>query len=168
MPEFVLRPLTDANRARVREFITRRWGAEIVVAHGVVYSPHELPGFIAWRGDEMVGLVTCHIEGSACEIVTVDSAQPGAGIGTALIDAVKTLARQANCPRLWLITTNDNLRALRFYQKRGFALVAVHRHAVEEARKVKPQIPLIGNDGIPLRDEIELEMILESDGWRGG
>ena len=161
MPEFVLRPLNDANRARVREFITRRWGAEIVVAHGVVYHPHELPGFVAWRGDEMAGLVTYHIEGNACEIVTIDSVQPGAGIGTALVDAVKTLARQTGCTRLWLITTNDNLNALRFYQKRGFALVAVHRHAVDEARKVKPQIPLIGDDGIPLRDEIELEMILD-------
>ena len=164
MPEFVLRPLTDANRARVREFIVRRWGAEIVVAHGVVYHPDELPGFIAWRGDEMVGLVTYHVEASACEIVTIDSTQPGAGIGTALIDAVKAFARQAGCTRLWLITTNDNLDALRFYQKRGFALVAAHRGAVDQARKLKPEIPIIGNDGIPLRDEIELEMILESDG----
>ncbi len=149
-----------ADRECVRDFIARRWGAEIVVAHGVVYRPHELGGFVAQRGDEIVGLVTLRAEAGACEIVTIDSTQPGVGIGTALIDAVKEFARQAGCARLWLITTNDNLDALRFYQKRGFALVAVHRNAVEESRKFKPQIPLIGNDGIPLRDEIELEMFL--------
>lgn len=144
----------------MRDFITRRWSAETVVAHGVVYRPHELDGFVALRGNEIVGLVTLRAEGGACEIVTIDSTQSGAGIGTALIDAAKAFARQAGCTRLWLITTNDNLGALRFYQKRGFVLVAVHRNAVEESRKLKPQIPLIGNDGIPLRDEIELEMVL--------
>ncbi|MCG0275770.1 MAG: hypothetical protein L5655_06315 [Thermosediminibacteraceae bacterium] len=50
---------------------------------------------------------------------------------------------------------------MKFYQKRGFLLVAVHRNALEQARKLKPEIPLIGIDGIPLRDEIELELPLE-------
>lgn len=160
IPKHVIRALTDADRERVREFITRRWGAETVVAHGVAYHPHELPGLVALCGDEIVGLVTCHVEGNACEIVTIDSTPPGAGIGTALIDAIKGFARHESCQRVWLITTNDNLNALRFYQKRGFALVAVYRGAVDQARMLKPEIPLIGNDGIPLRDEIELEMIL--------
>jgi hypothetical protein len=66
----------------------------------------------------------------------------------------------ANCTRF--ATTNDNLNALRFYQKRGFVLVSVHRNAVIKSRQLKPEIPLTGNDGIPLRDEIELEMLLES------
>lgn len=56
-------------------------------------------------------------------------------------------ARQCGCRRLWLITTNDNL-------------VAVHPNALKAARKIKPQIPLIGNWRIPLRDEIELELAL--------
>ena len=75
--------------------------------------------------------------------------------------AVTQVAREAGCKRLWLITTNDNLHALRFYQKRGFRLVAVHRSAVDAARQLKPRISLIGNDQIPLPDEIELEMLLE-------
>ena len=70
------------------------------------------------------------------------------------------VATASGCKQLWLITTNDNINALRFYQKRGFMLVAVHRNALELSRKLKPEIPMIGNDGIPLRDEIELEMIL--------
>ncbi len=58
-------------------------------------------------------------------------------------------------------TTNDNLCALHFYQKRGFRLVTVHRNALDAARQLKPRIPLIGNDQFPLHDEIELEMMLE-------
>ena len=77
-----------------------------------------------------------------------------------LIDAVKEIAAAAGCKRIWLITTNDNTAALRFYQKYGLALVAVHRNAVEASRRLKPEIPLTGNDGIPIRDEIELEMVL--------
>jgi ribosomal protein S18 acetylase RimI-like enzyme len=94
--------------------------------------------------------------------VTIDTKQSSRGIGTALIEAVKNAAREANCKRLWLITTNDNLNALRFYQKRGFVLVAIHRNALARSRQLKPEIPLVGAGGIPLRDEIELEMVLEN------
>jgi GNAT superfamily N-acetyltransferase len=110
----------------------------------------------------MVGLVTYNIEGESCEVVTIDSIRPSSGVGTALIEAVRDIAIKSRCERLWLITTNDNLNALRFYQKWGFVLVAVHRNALDVSRKLKPEIPLIGDDGIPLRDEIELEMMLDN------
>lgn len=58
--------------------------------------------------------------------------------------------------------TDDNLHALRFYQNRGFVLVAVYRNALEISRQLKPEIPLIGKNGIPLRDEIELEYTLSN------
>ena len=154
-----IRPLDPNDKDWVEKLVTERWCAEFVVAHGVVYHPRDLPGFVAVQNGERVGLVTFSITGDSCEIVTLDSLQPSVGIGTALIEAVKTVAQQAECKRLWLITTNDNLNALRFYQKHGFVLVAVHRNALEQTRQLKP-IPLIGEHGIPLRDEIELEMML--------
>jgi ribosomal protein S18 acetylase RimI-like enzyme len=160
MSSFLIRPLHSADRDWVAKFIIERWGAEIAVGHGVIYRPAELTGFVAIQQNQKVGLLTYHIEGESCEIVTIDSTQPTSGIGTALIEAVKNLARESKCNKLWLITTNDNVNALRFYQKRGFVLVAVHRNALEISRQLKPEIPLLGADGIPLRDEIELEMIL--------
>jgi GNAT superfamily N-acetyltransferase len=126
----------------------------------MVYHPATLPGFIAWQVGERIGLVTYHLEVDGCEIVTLDSQRPGIGVGTALIEAVRRVAQEAACHRLRVITTNDNLEALRFYQKRGFRLVAVHPRAMEASRRLKPEIPLIGQHGIPLRDEIELEMPL--------
>ena len=159
--EFELHALPSEEQERVARFIEERWGSRIIVAHGAVYEPHRLPGFAAWLGDELVGLVTYHVDGGACEIVTIDSLRPKVGVGGALLRAVARAARQAGCRRLWLITTNDNLNALRFYQKRGFRLAAVHRGAVTSARRIKPQIPLIGFDGIPIEDEWKLELGLE-------
>ena len=160
MSAFVLRPLGAADSAWVERHVAEQWGSVVVVAHGATYRPAELPGFVAEAEGEMVGLLTYHIDGDACEIVTLDSQREGQGIGTALIKAAEGAARQAGCRRLWLITTNDNTQALRFYQKRGFCLVAVRRDAVAASRAIKPEIPMIGNDGIPIRDEIELEMSL--------
>lgn len=160
MSEFTLRPLTTSDHAWVYQKIIESWEAEIVVAHGKIFRPANLPGFAAESEGEVVGLLTYHIEGAACEIVTLDSWREGAGIGSALIEAVKQAASQVGCRRLWLITTNDNTHALRFYQKRGFVIAAIHVNALEKARRLKPGIPPIGEDGIPLRDEIELEMIL--------
>jgi GNAT superfamily N-acetyltransferase len=162
MSNLMIQPLTDADRPWVQSFVTAQWGAPQVVGHGTVYLPHTLPGFIALQAGERVGLLTYHIDAQNCEIVTIDSLRPAGGIGTALIEAASAAAQAAGCHRLWLITTNDNLNALRFYQKRGFLLVAIHRNAVERARQLKPEIPLLGAHGIPLRDEIELERPLPS------
>ena len=154
-----IRPLTDADRAWVEQFVLQRWGSTIMIGHGVTYRIDQLPGLVADVEGEHAGLLTYDIQDQNCEIVSLDSTQPG--VGTALMEAIKTLAQRQHCTRLWLITTNDNLHALRFYQRRGYALVAVYRDAVTQSRKLKTEIPLLGNDDIPIRDEIELELILD-------
>ena len=161
MEQPVVRPLMPADRQWVTGRIVGSWGAEYVVIHEKIYYPAELPGFVAQAGSEIAGLLTYLIEGAACEVVTLDSWCEGRGVGTALIEAVKISARKAGCQRLWLITTNDNTHALRFYQKRGFTLADIHFNAVAKARLLKPEIPLTGADGIPIRDELELEMALK-------
>lgn len=136
-----------------------QWGSEIIAVHGQVFHPAELPGFIAEGESDsgMLGLVTYRFEGGDCEIITLDSLQEGVGIGSALIERVKEAARDSGCAHMGLITTNDNLHALGFYQKRGFRIVRIDAGAVERSRKIKPEIPEIGNGGIPIRDEIDLE-----------
>jgi GNAT superfamily N-acetyltransferase len=160
LSDFSIRPVNSNDGDWIARFIAERWGAEFIAAHGQVYHCKDLPGFVAvWR-EEKVGLVTYTIVGDDCEIVSLDSLRPGLGIGTGLIDAVKAAAVESGCKRIWLVTTNDNMNALRFYQKRGFVLVKILRNSLEFARKLKP-VPLIGAEGIPLRDEIELEMVLK-------
>ncbi|HXX77997.1 MAG TPA: GNAT family N-acetyltransferase [Ktedonobacteraceae bacterium] len=156
-----VRPTTDEDSEWIQRVLMKRWGDTIIVARGEVYHPHTLPGFVAILKGNRVGLITYALEEEQCEIVTLDSTKLGIGIGTMLTNAVTQAARTAGCKRIWLITTNDNLYALRFYQKRGFRLVAIHRNAVDAARELKPRIPIMGNDQIPLHDEIELEMLVE-------
>ena len=155
-----IRRLTVEDLPSLREYWKKHWGGEFVVAHGVVYHPDTLDGFIAIDSDEWVGELTYAVLGTECEIVSLDSLREGQGIGTKLIDAAVEAARKRNCTRVFLITTNDNLHALGFYQRRGFELAKIHRHALEETRRLKPSVPLIGMNNIPLRDELELEMLL--------
>jgi len=120
------------------------------------------PHLVAHYADgTLAGVLTYVIDGDACEVLTLHAAHRHRGSGTALIAAIEALAREAGCTRLWLITTNDNVDALRFYQRRGFDLVRVHRDAVTRARLLKPTIPLASN-GIPMRHELELEIQVSS------
>lgn len=155
-----VRPLTDDDHPWVRHLFAERWGGVISVSRGVVHDTTTLPGFVAHLDGERAGVATYWIVDEECELVTLDSVQEGAGVGTTLVDAVAEAARAAGALRLWLITTNDNLRALRFYQRYGFDLVAVHHGAVARSRALKPSIPEIGLDGIPIRHELELELPL--------
>ena len=125
--------------------------------HNEIIRYDEVDGFVY---DDWTGVVTFIIKGQECEITSLNSLLEGKGIGIALIDEVLREAKEMKCRRVFLITSNDNLHALGFYQRRGFELVAVHRGAISESRKVKPTIPLIGENNIPLRDEIELEILL--------
>ena len=104
----------------------------------------------------MAGVVTYLIEADVCEVVSIDAVVQGEGVGTALLEAACEAAVAAGCRRVRLITTNDNVDALRFYQRRGFALTELRPGAVGESRRMKPQIPLVGAHGIPIRDELVL------------
>ena len=155
-----LRRLTPADLPRLRQFWIEHWGGEEMITRGNIFRPEQLDGFVVEDQNEWVGLITFFIKDNECEVTSLDSLRERKGIGTWLIDKAIEVARARKCNRLFLITTNDNLHALGFYQKRGFEIVTVYRGAVNESRKRKPSIPLVGMDGIPLRDEIELEIKL--------
>jgi ribosomal protein S18 acetylase RimI-like enzyme len=154
-----VRPLRDDERAWARRVIVERWGAETAVAHGVVYRPSTLPGLVATDDGRRVGLLTYHVQGDACEIVTIDAFDEGRGVGTALVEAARALGHR----RLWLVTTNDNVRAQRFYESGGFQLAAIHVGAVARSRELKPEIPLVAEDGTPIADELEYELVASSE-----
>jgi GNAT superfamily N-acetyltransferase len=160
MTQLAIRPIDASDKNWVIGVLTLRWNSPKVVTRGNIYDASQLPGFICLSEGDPVGLITYCLDRTDCEIISVDSLKEGIGVGSKLIEAVREQAVRSGCRRLWLITTNDNLAALRFYQKRGFRLVAVHRDALRHSRKLKPEISHIGMFGIPLLDEIELELSL--------
>ncbi|HNQ96268.1 MAG TPA: GNAT family N-acetyltransferase [Anaerolineales bacterium] len=155
-----IRRLTSEDIPRVRQFWSEQWSGDFVVSRGLVHRPEEVEGFVVEDGEFWDGLVTFKITNDECEVTSLDGLREGQGIGTKLLRKVIEEARTRKCRRVFLITTNDNLYALGFYQRRDFELVAIRRNAMDETRKLKPDILLIGMNRIPLRDEIELEMIL--------
>jgi GNAT superfamily N-acetyltransferase len=157
---FEIRKLDRDDRDWVAALIEKEWASTKIVARGKIHFADELPGFAAVADNKPVGLITYRIDGKECEIITLNSLHERIGIASVLVEAVKGVALDSGCKRLWTITTNDNTDALLFYQKRGFELVAIRRNALEHSRKLKPGIPLTGKNAIPLRDEIELEMLL--------
>jgi GNAT superfamily N-acetyltransferase len=160
LPVIQVRVLDLEDLGWVRGLLVEKWRSPKIARRGEICHADKLPGFIALRDDRRVGLLTYRIADGECEIVTLNSLEQGIGVGSSLIEAVKPAAVSKKCRRTSVITTNDNTSSLRFYQKRGFVLAALYRNALQQARELKPEIPHVGLDGIPIRDEIELEMIL--------
>jgi len=156
-----VRPLAEGDRAWALEVETASWGQPLVARLGELVDPTRLPGFVALLDGERAGLVTYAVRGDACEVVTIRSLEEGRGVARALLDAVREAAVAAGCARLWLITTNNNVRALAVYQRWGMEIAALHRGAVAEARRLKPSIPERDASGVPIAHELELELRLD-------
>ncbi|HEX6583208.1 MAG TPA: GNAT family N-acetyltransferase [Thermoleophilaceae bacterium] len=159
MSHLHVRPREENDRHNVETFLAER-NAVVVARLGRLERALDNPALIAERDGVLAGVLTFVLGDGDCEILTLHATERFAGVGTGLVKAVESLARDAGCDRLWVITTNDNVDALRFYQRRGFRLARLHRGAVDESRPLlKPEIPLIGDHGIDLRDELELEKV---------
>jgi|GEM_PF-209348 len=155
-----IRDLSDADRDWANASLQQEFGSLRIVSRGKLHDAGQLPGLIALHAGVPAGLLNYHVAGDECEVVSLYTAVRGAGLGSALLDAACARARAHGCRRLWLITTNDNTPAQRFYQHRGMRLVAVHAGAIAESRRIKPEIPLVGVDGRPIEDEIEFAYLL--------
>jgi len=159
----VFRKLNNDDKTWVNDFVKRQWGSEQIIVHNKIYLPSKLEGFVAEDNNVNVGLITFEIQNQCCEIVSLNSIVEHKGIGRELVKLVTQTAKAQDCRTVWLITTNDNIRAIDFYQKMGFQLIKVYPNAVDNSRKIKPEIRLIAENGIPIRDELELVLKLLDD-----
>jgi GNAT superfamily N-acetyltransferase len=155
-----LQEINEKYRDTVNRILWDEWHCPPSISKGKIIDTAILPGLLIIEDDEIKGIVTYHLENEECEIVTLNSIEENKGIGTALINEVLNIAKNNNCKRLWLITTNDDINAIRFYQKKGFDLKAAHINAMDLSRKLKPSIPLVGMNHIPIKHELEFEILL--------
>ncbi len=144
----------------VKALWEQNWHGDFIVTRGRVHRLDDVSGFVAEKENAHAALIIYRTDRQEMEIVSIDSRFERQGIGTALVARAVETGKQASVKRIMAITTNDNLNALGFWQKRGFCLTAVYPRALEATRRLKPGITLVGENGIPLRDEIELEMRL--------
>ena len=153
--------IRDGDREEVGAFIEQHWQSRVVMSSGIAYYPHQEHGFLERHGGQIVGLLTYHVDERGMEVLTLNSTVEGLGIGSSLMLSAIDRAREMGCKRIWLTTTNDRLRIVDFYQRLGFRLTEVRLGVVDEARKIKPQIPTAGERGIPIRDELVMELEIE-------
>ncbi len=158
LKDISFREITLQDKAWIDAFIRKHWGDNYIVVHNEIYVPGELKGFIAIKSEIKVALITYVIKGDKVEIVSLNSELENIGVGAHLIDLVKNEAKKCKCSIMWLITTNDNIKAIDFYKKRGFLLTGISKGAVDLSRKLKPGIPLFGENGIPIQDELVFQI----------
>lgn len=146
------------NRERVNHFICEHWYSTDMIIRGEIVDMSKVDGIIALENEEIMGLLTYRICNKICEITSLDSLVEGKGIGTTLIKRAIGIARECGCQKIIVVTTNDNIVAIRFYQKRGFDMAGFYRNSLADSRKIKASIPFVGDNGIPLKHEIEFEI----------
>lgn len=157
----LVRAREEFDRPAVERFLAERHSAPRIARRGEVLYPLDHPALLTEADGALTGVLTYVIRANHCEVLTVHTSPQWSGAGTALIIEVRRIAAERGCTRLWVVTTNDNVDALRFYQRRGFRLTELRVGAIDDARtRLKPEIPKIGAHGIPLRDELELDQPL--------
>lgn len=155
-----IKRITPENRQQINDFIKFQWHSTDMVVRGEIVDMTTIDGFVMYENESIIGLLTYRIINNECEIMSLDSLREKQGIGTFLVKKVIEIANKEKCTKIKLITTNDNINALRFYQKRGFDMAYLYHNALDASRKLKPSIPILGDYDIPLKHEIEFEMSL--------
>jgi 2-oxo-4-hydroxy-4-carboxy--5-ureidoimidazoline (OHCU) decarboxylase/GNAT superfamily N-acetyltransferase len=167
MAGVTVRPMTSEDAGWADRLLSGYQGTRMTARLGELLDPLQLPGLVAEVGGSPVGLLTYQLKGDQMEALTVHAQASGHGAGSALVAAAVDRAREAGAKRLWLVTTNDNLRAIRFYLRRGMHVARVHQGAVDRDRALKPEMsPVNGENGIPMRDLVEFE--LDPAEWQPG
>jgi GNAT superfamily N-acetyltransferase len=155
---FEIRPMTD--RKALDEMLRLRWSDGTIFVQGKLLSPSDVEAIGAYYDNRLQGIATYRVERGLPYMISMNNVTDRRGVGIALLEAMIALAREQGAPVLRVLISNDNWPAFRFYQKRGFLITTVHTGVVNMIRMMKPSVPDCGVDGIPMRDEIELELVL--------
>lgn len=156
VPPLTTRPAMSADRPRIEELALHFWDETSVDCLDRQYDVLDCPAFLACDGQEVAGLASYQperdLEALVLVLLNVVPGYQGRGGGRALLDAVCREAVRQGLAHVLVVTTNDDLPALAFYQRYGFRISAViPGRVVEHHGGEQP-----GFAGISVRDEIRL------------
>jgi hypothetical protein len=157
--QYSIREKTSSDNALIIPCISLSWGSDRIISKGTIFNVSDLAGYVAVENNRIVGVGLYSVNSNECEIVLIESYVHSVGIGSTLLKKIIGISKTNDCKRIFLITTNDNIDALKFYQKSGMTIKGMYCDSIKDERKLKPEIPLTGKYGIPIRDEIELEIV---------
>lgn len=152
--------ISTSDRTLVDEFIRQQWYTTTMIIRGKEVDMTQTEGFYVKEQEDIIGLITYLVSDDVLEVTSLNSLRENQGIGSKLVDAVIREAKDRKLKKILVVTTNDNINAIKFYQKRGFDMARLYHNALDISRKIKPEIPLIGDHSIPLRHEIEFELLI--------
>jgi N-acetylglutamate synthase-like GNAT family acetyltransferase len=155
-----IKQISSEDAIWLKSLIECEWGGNPLVIRGKSYYPEKLPGLIAFKENNRIGFLSYEIRENVCEIIAFEVFEKFCGIGSKMLNRLINTIKENGCNQIYLMTTNDNLDALRFYQRRGFHITNIHINSIKQSRVIKPSIPNNGDFGIPLRDEIDLTLKL--------
>jgi ribosomal protein S18 acetylase RimI-like enzyme len=157
----LVRQILPGDRAWVAETLIQEWTSTSVARLGELVEAAGLPGHIATLAGRRAGLALVDVRLREYEILAISTSEPRRGVGRALMEHCFAEARARGCRRVWLVTTNNNVAAIAFYQRLGMDLAALHRHAVRASRELKPTIPERDATGVRIDHELEFELLLD-------
>jgi hypothetical protein len=157
--QYTIREKLKSDNALIIPCISLSWGSDRIISKGTIFNVSDLDGYVAVENNRIVGVGLYSVNDGECEIVLIESYVRSVGIGSTLLKKIIGISKTNGCKRVFLITTNDNTDALKFYQKSGMTIKSIYCDSIKDERKLKPEIPLTGKYGIPIRDEIELEVV---------
>ncbi|GAB3448428.1 GNAT family N-acetyltransferase [Phycicoccus ginsengisoli] len=158
----LVRHIVPGDLDWVAEVLLKEWTSTSVARRGQLIEAPGLPGYLATLGGQRIGLVLVDVKGREFEVVAIGTTRPRRGVGRALMERCFAEARATGCRRVWLVTTNNNIAAIAFYQRMGMDLLALHRNAVRVSRELKPSIPVRDDTGVRIDHELEFELLLET------
>jgi ribosomal protein S18 acetylase RimI-like enzyme len=156
LPPVLVRRAEPEDALDAMALFRRDFGRATVIGFGDSMVIEDCPMLVAEMRGELAGALAYRLLPDALHIVALatDPMWQRSGVATHLEGEATFIAQRHGVSRLLFATTNDNLPALYFYQRRGWTITGVVIGGMLEHFGGQPGV---GFSGIPVRDEIRLE-----------
>jgi ribosomal protein S18 acetylase RimI-like enzyme len=155
LPPVLVREASPEDRRSAFDLLAREFAGRHLISDEEAAAAGDLSLLVAETDGGVTGALAWRAVEDGLHIVAMatDPMWQRSGVGGHLLAEAEILARQRSWNRVIVTTTNDNIAALYFYQRRGYRMTAIRP-------RERPEGPTAGFAGIPIRDEVLLSKTL--------